>query len=183
MLFENLGIDISYVVIGLAALVLLLFLLVVVNMVKYSKLKKRYVQFLTGREGQSLEEILKNVVKDVDAVKVSNQKVEKAMQRVEKDVNDCYSKIGIVRYDAFKGLAGKLSFSMAMLDAKKNGYVTTLSGRRRPIPELKSSNFMQRSFGERIAMNSPIQGTAADIIKIAMINVDRELCFRFMMNC
>lgn len=60
-------------------------------------------------------------------------------------------------------------------DAKENGYVVTLSGRRRPIPELKSSNFMQRSFGERIAMNSPIQGTAADIIKIAMINTDREL--------
>ena len=63
-------------------------------------------------------------------------------------------------------------------DAKEKGYVTTLSGRRRPIPELKSSNFMQRSFGERIAMNSPIQGTAADIIKIAMINVDRELLDR-----
>lgn len=60
-------------------------------------------------------------------------------------------------------------------DAKEKGYVVTLSGRRRPIPELKSSNFMQRSFGERIAMNSPIQGTAADIIKIAMINTDREL--------
>ena len=59
--------------------------------------------------------------------------------------------------------------------AKENGYVTTLSGRRRPIPELNSSNFMQRSFGERIAMNSPIQGTAADIIKIAMIDVDKEL--------
>ncbi len=60
-------------------------------------------------------------------------------------------------------------------EAKENGYVTTLSGRRRPVPELKSSNFMQRSFGERVAMNSPIQGTAADIIKIAMINVDREI--------
>jgi DNA polymerase-1 len=59
--------------------------------------------------------------------------------------------------------------------AKKNGYVTTLLGRRRPIPELQSSNFMQRSFGERAAMNSPIQGTAADIIKIAMIKVDKEL--------
>ncbi len=60
--------------------------------------------------------------------------------------------------------------------AKIDGYVTTLFGRRRPIPELASSNFMQRSFGERVAMNSPIQGTAADIMKIAMINVDRALC-------
>lgn len=60
-------------------------------------------------------------------------------------------------------------------DAKKQGYTTTMFGRRRPIPELSSSNFMQRSFGERVAMNSPIQGTAADIIKIAMIRVWRTL--------
>ena len=60
-------------------------------------------------------------------------------------------------------------------NAKKNGYVTTLYGRRRPMPELKSSNFMQRSFGERVAMNAPMQGTAADIIKIAMIHVSERL--------
>ncbi len=59
--------------------------------------------------------------------------------------------------------------------AKEKGYVTTMFGRMRPIPELKSSNFMQRSFGERVAMNSPIQGTAADIIKIAMVRVWRAL--------
>lgn len=60
-------------------------------------------------------------------------------------------------------------------NAKKNGYVTTMFQRIRPIPELKSSNFMQRSFGERVAMNSPIQGTAADIIKIAMVGVNTRL--------
>ena len=62
-----------------------------------------------------------------------------------------------------------------MAEAKKKGYITTMFGRRRPVPELSSSNFMQRSFGERVAMNSPIQGTAADIIKIAMIKVWRAL--------
>ena len=60
-------------------------------------------------------------------------------------------------------------------EAKEQGYTTTIYGRRRPIPELSSSNFMQRSFGERVAMNSPIQGTAADIIKIAMIRVWKAL--------
>ncbi|MDO4519218.1 MAG: DNA polymerase I [Eubacteriales bacterium] len=60
-------------------------------------------------------------------------------------------------------------------EGKEKGYVTTMYGRRRPIPELKSSNFMQRSFGERVAMNSPIQGTAADIIKIAMNRVYQRL--------
>ena len=59
--------------------------------------------------------------------------------------------------------------------AKKNGYSLTMYNRRRQIPELKSSNFMQRQFGERVAMNAPIQGTAADIIKLAMIRVYNEL--------
>ena len=68
----------------------------------------------------------------------------------------------------------------AVAHAKENGYVATMFGRRRPIPELSSSNFMQRQFGERIAMNSPIQGAAADIMKIAMIAVDKELKNRKM---
>ena len=69
-------------------------------------------------------------------------------------------------YPGIKAFLDKL-----VSDAKELGYVETLYGRKRPVPELKSSNFMQRSFGERIAMNSPIQGTAADIMKLAMIRV------------
>lgn len=77
-------------------------------------------------------------------------------------------------YATYPKIKGYLEGLVA--EAKENGYVTTMFGRRRPIPELSSSNFMQRSFGERIAMNSPIQGTAADIMKIAMIRVhDRIL--------
>ena len=63
----------------------------------------------------------------------------------------------------------------AVSEAKEKGYSLTMYGRRRPIPELKSSNYMTRSFGERVAMNAPIQGTAADIIKLAMIRVYRAL--------
>jgi DNA polymerase-1 len=62
-----------------------------------------------------------------------------------------------------------------VLHAKESGYAVTMFGRRRPVPELKSGNFMQRSFGERVAMNSPIQGSAADIIKIAMNRVYKRL--------
>lgn len=62
-----------------------------------------------------------------------------------------------------------------VISAKENGYVETLFQRRRAIPEINASNFNVRSFGERIAMNTPIQGTAADIIKIAMIRVDNVL--------
>lgn len=65
----------------------------------------------------------------------------------------------------------KRYLDQAVADAKEHGYSVTMYGRRRPIPELKSSNYMQRQFGERVAMNAPIQGTAADIMKIAMIRV------------
>ena len=58
---------------------------------------------------------------------------------------------------------------------KENGYVETLWGRRRYVPEIKSNNYNVRQFGERVAMNAPIQGTAADIIKIAMVNIENEL--------
>ena len=72
----------------------------------------------------------------------------------------------------FKTYPGiKLFLDKLVTDAKNKGYCESMFGRRRPVPELKSSNFMQRSFGERVAMNSPIQGTAADIIKYAMVNV------------
>lgn len=59
--------------------------------------------------------------------------------------------------------------------AAEDGYVSTIFGRRRPVPEINSGNFNRRAFGERVAMNMPIQGSAADIIKIAMINVHKRL--------
>lgn len=65
----------------------------------------------------------------------------------------------------------KAYLDRAKEEAKAKGYSVTYFGRRRPIPELASSNFMQKQFGERVAMNAPVQGTAADIMKIAMINV------------
>ena len=76
-------------------------------------------------------------------------------------------------FETYPGVKAYLDRTVSR--ARMDGYVTTLYGRRRPIPELASTNFMQRSFGERVAMNSPLQGTAADIMKIAMINVDRAL--------
>ncbi len=76
-------------------------------------------------------------------------------------------------FETYPGIKKFLDDSVA--NAKEKGYAVTLFGRRRPVPELKSSNFMQRNFGERVAMNAPIQGSAADIIKIAMIGVGDEL--------
>lgn len=91
--------------------------------------------------------------------------------------------IGVTRAEADRYIKSYLAaypdvaayMEKAIDDAKKNGYVTTLYGRRRYIPELSNSNGNMRAFGERVARNAPIQGTAADIIKIAMIKVSRSL--------
>ena len=91
--------------------------------------------------------------------------------------------IGVTRAEAkaymdkyFEKYAGVRHYMTEVVErAKEDGYVSTLMGRRRWLPELKSSNYNTRSFGERVALNMPIQGTAADIIKLAMIHVDRRL--------
>lgn len=76
-------------------------------------------------------------------------------------------------FERYPGVKKYMDGSVA--EGKEKGFVTTMMGRRRYLPELTSSNFNVRAFGERCAMNSPIQGTAADIIKLAMVHVAREL--------
>lgn len=89
---------------------------------------------------------------------------------IEKKEAEEYIEKYFAAYPGIKQFLDKL-----VTEAKEKGESVTMFGRKRPIPELKASAFMQRSFGERIAMNSPIQGTAADIIKIAMVRVDQRL--------
>ncbi len=91
--------------------------------------------------------------------------------------------LGIKKFEAkeyienyFKKFNGVKNYMENIVDTARNdGYVTTLFNRRRYLPELHAGNFIQRSFGERVAMNTPIQGTAADIIKIAMVNIYKRL--------
>ena len=91
--------------------------------------------------------------------------------------------LGIPRKEAAKYISdyfGKYGGVKSFIDnmvkrAREDGFVTTMFGRRRELPAIKSKNFVQRSLAERMAMNTPIQGTAADIIKLAMIEVYRRL--------
>ena len=95
--------------------------------------------------------------------------------------------IGVSRYEAKQYIENYLAnyrgvrdyMKRVVNDAREKGYTQTLYGRKRYIPELKSSNFNIRQGAERIALNSPIQGTAADLIKLAMIRVEEALCEQF----
>ena len=119
--------------------------------------------------------------------------ITKDMRRIAKTVNfgiiygispyGLSSQLGISQQEAkkyieayFSRFQGVKNFvDRTVAEAKACGYVTTLFGRRRPIPELRGNDAVQRGFGERMAMNTPIQGTAADIIKLAMLALHRRL--------
>ncbi len=162
----------------------------------YSQIELRVLASLSGDE--NLIEAYRHAV-DIHAVTASQvfhvplEEVTPERRRNAKAVN-----FGVVYGISAFGLSEDLSISRAeakdyinnyfrtypkvkeyldrqIREARENGFVTTMYGRRRPVPELKSSNFMQRNFGERVAMNSPIQGTAADIMKMAMVAVRRKL--------
>jgi len=129
----------------------------------------------------------------VEIFKLPPEKVTKEMRRVAKTVVfgivygispfGLASNIGVSQADAkkyidtyFERYAGVKAFiNRTIEEAKRQGYTTTIAGRRRPIPELQGSDSAQRNYGERQAVNSPIQGSAADVIKVAMIAVHKKL--------
>lgn len=120
---EYLGIDLDYIVIGLAALVLILIILMIINVVQLRKLKKKYKLFMNGKDANSLEDVLSKRLNQIDSLIQSNSENEKNIAKIFKNMQFTYQKMGLVKYDAFHEMGGKLSFSLAMLNEKNDGFV------------------------------------------------------------
>ena len=123
MIAQYLGFDSDYMIIGLAALVIILFILVIVNMVQMSTLKKKYKTFMSGKSGKNLEDTLIKRLNQVDNLIEANSLNEKNIRLLFKNMKLAYQKMGLVKYDALHEMGGKLSFSLAMLDGRNNGYI------------------------------------------------------------
>ena len=123
MIAQYLGFDSDYVIIGLAALVVLLMILMIVNVVQMSKLKKNYKIFMTGKNAKTLEDTLIKRLDQVDELMVASKANEKNIKALFQNMQLTYQKMGLVKYDAFHEMGGKLSFSLAMLDMKNNGFI------------------------------------------------------------
>ena len=120
---EYLGIDLDYIVIGLAALVLILIILMIINVVQMRKLKKKYKMFMNGKDAKSLEDVLSKRLNQIDTLIHSSSENEKNIGKIFKNMQFTYQKMGLVKYDAFHEMGGKLSFSLAMLNEKNDGFV------------------------------------------------------------
>ena len=121
-LFDTIGIDGSFVVIGLAAVTLLLFILIIVLFSKNSRLKKKYEQFMQGENAASLEKAFAGKFGQVDALIEKTKQIDVRLQKIDETLLYTYQKVGVVRYDAFE-MGGKLSFALAMLNDKNDGFI------------------------------------------------------------
>lgn len=123
MISEYLGIDSDYIIIGLAVIVLILLILTIVNIVQMRKLKKGYKVFMSGKGAKNLEDTLIKRLNQVDALIESNDENKKNIKELFTNMQITYQKMGLIKYDAFNEMGGKLSFSLAMLDKRNNGFI------------------------------------------------------------
>ena len=123
MISQYLGFDSDYIIIGLAAALLLLLILTIANMAQMRKLKKNYRIFMTGKDAKNLETVLIERLQQVDDLIASNQANEKNIENIVKEMRLTYQKMGLIKYDAFHEMGGKLSLSLAMLDMRNNGFI------------------------------------------------------------
>lgn len=120
---DLIGNNSTYIIIALVVLLLALIGLVVFLLVNYNKLNKKYIDFMTGSDGKNLEDTILKRFSEIDSLKVSNNINEKSIAAINEELLSVYKKVGIVKYDAFNEMGGKLSFALAMLDKCNNGYV------------------------------------------------------------
>ena len=121
--FTQLGIDSSYIIIGLCILTFILLITVVVCIAKINKLNRKYDYFMRGRDAESLEDFLMEISEEVRRLQEEDRGAKDTIRSINRNIRASYQKFGLVRYNAFKGMGGNLSFAMAMLDYTNSGFV------------------------------------------------------------
>ena len=119
----SLGFDPWFIVVGLCCIMLILLILIIMLMVSYSNLNRKLQIFMQNRDGQSLEDIIKLIIEDNKRIKAHERLNSKAIEELRGQVQYCYQKYGVVKYNTFRGMSGNLSFALCVLDEKNNGYI------------------------------------------------------------
>ncbi len=122
-LFDAFGIDVGYAVLGIAAATLVLFVLLIITMAKNSVLRKNYKKFMDGEDGKNLEKAILDKFSAIDALETNVKDINSHIDSINSQLSGAYQKIGLVKYDAFKEIGGKLSFVLVLLTAEDNGFI------------------------------------------------------------
>ncbi len=104
-------------------LVIILLILLVFLLIRYNQMNVSYQMFMKGRKAESLEEEIGALFDDISGLKASTEKNKKDIKKIVENLHECYQRVGIVKYDAFKEMGGKLSFSVALLNDNETGFI------------------------------------------------------------
>lgn len=121
--FEKIGIDLGILVLMLMVLVLMLIVIILNMSLGIHRLNRKYAMFMKGADGQSLERVFNQKLKEVDRLLAANDDNSAEIRILKKEIGKSLTKYGIVKYDAFDDVGGKLSFALAMLDRKNTGFI------------------------------------------------------------
>lgn len=117
------NLDIAYLFLILLVFIVVLFVIIILQMKKLNRLQKRLSKFMTGKDAKSLEKDIVGLYEDNKFLKINVDKNKKDIRTLYKNMEHAFQKIGLIKYDAFQQMGGKLSFSLALLDENNNGFI------------------------------------------------------------
>lgn len=117
------NLDITYLFLILLVFIVVLFVIIILQMKKLNRLQKRLSKFMTGKDAKSLEKDIVGLYEDNKFLKINVDKNKKDIRTLYKNMEHAFQKIGLIKYDAFQQMGGKLSFSLALLDENNNGFI------------------------------------------------------------
>ena len=121
--FDLFEVETLYVVLGMAAIIIILLVITIMNSVKNKKLNQRIDVLMSGKDAESLEDTITKRFEEIDILKKTVNKHKSQISKINEELLKVYKKVGIIKYDAFNEMGGKLSFALAMLDKSNNGYI------------------------------------------------------------
>ncbi|MCR5672193.1 MAG: DUF4446 family protein [Lachnospiraceae bacterium] len=123
-ILDSIGIsDPGVPIIVMFVLIIILLVLLIFLLIRYNQLNVSYQMFMKGRKAESLEEEIGALFDDIGTLKASTEKNRKDIKKMIENLRECYQRVGIVKYDAFKEMGGKLSFSVALLNDNETGFI------------------------------------------------------------
>lgn len=122
-ILDTLGVDVAYILIGMLVLIIVLLILILVNKSKLKKLEEKYERFMLGSDGETLEATILEKFDEIDDLKEQNEIKSQLIKNLQDNLVITYQKIGLVKYDAFKEMGGKISFALALLNKENTGVI------------------------------------------------------------
>ena len=165
--FGLFSVDTRYVILGMAVVMAVMLVFLIINSVKIKKMKLTYTSFMSGKDGKNLEEVILKRFKEVDELKKEDEAKKVQLDDINESLRYAFSKMGMVKYDAFNEMGGKLSFALALLDNRNNGFLINAMHSREGcytyVKEIiNGESYINLGEEEKKALNKAINSESGD---------------------